>query len=367
MVAYQPASPMRFGRIYREQLGSSPTVTTWLHARATDVVLSDDHTRVAAVRVRTSAGGTFAVNARAVVLAAGAIENARLLLASCTQQTDGIGNGRGVVGRFYMDHPKGPCGLLHVSSRFATLPHPRYSLSHRGLRFGVRLSDGAQARLGVLDSYVRLTPMFIDDATRPALAELARRRVGALRDRDAVQGLARDLPALTAHSWFRVANRGIRMTYEIRNFLEQEPRRESRVELSDRRDALGELLPRVTWSLSELDRRSIVELHRALALDVEARGIGRMESPLLSQDWAAVDDWPIAVDAAHHLGTTRMGTSLATSVTDPDGQVHGVANLFVSGGSLFPTSGYANPTLTIIALALRQSEHLARTLGIEVT
>jgi choline dehydrogenase-like flavoprotein len=62
-----------------------------------------------------------------------------------------------------------------------------------------------------------------------------------------------------------------------------------------------------------------------------------------------------------------MGTSLATSVTDPDGQVHGVANLFVSGGSLFPTSGYANPTLTIIALALRQSEHLARTLGIEVT
>lgn len=64
---------------------------------------------------------------------------------------------------------------------------------------------------------------------------------------------------------------------------------------------------------------------------------------------------------AHHLGTTRMSDDPAFGVVDRDCRVHGVANLYVAGGSVMPTSGHANPTLTIVALALRLGEHLAST------
>ena len=83
---------------------------------------------------------------------------------------------------------------------------------------------------------------------------------------------------------------------------------------------------------------------------------GRVESPLLT---AQDEPWPISRDASHHMGTTRMGTDPSTSVVDPDCRVHGIDNLYVAGSSVFPASGYANPTLTIIALALRLGDHLA--------
>jgi len=56
----------------------------------------------------------------------------------------------------------------------------------------------------------------------------------------------------------------------------------------------------------------------------------------------------------------RMGTSAATSVVDRDCRVHGYGNLWVAGSSVFPTGGYANPTLTIVALGLRLADALAR-------
>ncbi len=59
------------------------------------------------------------------------------------------------------------------------------------------------------------------------------------------------------------------------------------------------------------------------------------------------------------MGTTRMGHDPSTSVVDRDGRVHGMANLYVAGSSVFPAAGYANPTLTIVALALRLADHLA--------
>ena len=62
----------------------------------------------------------------------------------------------------------------------------------------------------------------------------------------------------------------------------------------------------------------------------------------------------------HHIGTTRMGDDPRTSVVNADGRIHGVSNLFVAGSATFPTSSQANPTLTIVALAVRLADHLKR-------
>jgi choline dehydrogenase-like flavoprotein len=83
---------------------------------------------------------------------------------------------------------------------------------------------------------------------------------------------------------------------------------------------------------------------------VEASGIGRI---------IPVAGSIINADAHHHLGTTRMHRDPRRGVVDPDGRVHGTANVFVVGSSVFPTGGYANPTLTVVALALRLADHLA--------
>jgi choline dehydrogenase-like flavoprotein len=74
------------------------------------------------------------------------------------------------------------------------------------------------------------------------------------------------------------------------------------------------------------------------------------------------EGWPTSMTGGkHHIGTTRMHADPRFGVVDPDCRVHGCANLHVAGSSVFPTSGYANPTLTIVALAVRLSEHLKRT------
>jgi choline dehydrogenase-like flavoprotein len=69
---------------------------------------------------------------------------------------------------------------------------------------------------------------------------------------------------------------------------------------------------------------------------------------------------PCYTDASHHMGTTRMSEDPRSGVVDRNSRVHGVDNLYVAGSSVFPSAGHANPTLTIVALALRLAEHLRR-------
>jgi choline dehydrogenase-like flavoprotein len=68
-------------------------------------------------------------------------------------------------------------------------------------------------------------------------------------------------------------------------------------------------------------------------------------------------------NAHHHAGTTRMGLDSHTGVVDPQGRVFGLENLYLAGASIFPTAGYANPTLTVVATALRLAAHVDTALG----
>jgi choline dehydrogenase-like flavoprotein len=147
---------------------------------------------------------------------------------------------------------------------------------------------------------------------------------------------------------------------------EQAPNPDSRVRLTGERDAAG--LPRVAldWRLGELDVRSVAVLVAALDRELGRLGLGRVEpaSWLEQGAWRTdplVSSHPIG--GYHHMGTTRMGTDERTSVTDAEGRVHGLANLWIAGSSLFPTGGWANPTLTIVALAMRTADRIGAELG----
>jgi choline dehydrogenase-like flavoprotein len=238
------------------------------------------------------------------------------------------------------------------------LPHPGYWDGRPGrYRLGVRLSSELQQREGLLDAYLRFHPILASEGRGPdALRELRRHPSTAIRSRKVMGDLVHGLPDLARFARFKITNRGRVQSAEIHNFLEQVPRPDNRVTLSDRTDRFGTPLPRLAWSIGDLERETIRRLHALLDEDLRRRGFGAVDSPLLGGE---TEPWGITDDASHHMGTTRMGDDPSTSVVDRDCRVHGVENLYVAGSSVFPTAGYANPTLTILALALRLADHLS--------
>jgi choline dehydrogenase-like flavoprotein len=113
----------------------------------------------------------------------------------------------------------------------------------------------------------------------------------------------------------------------------------------------------VDWRLGELEARTVAAMVRTVAGEFERLGAGRVEP----RRWALADP-ATAVrglrDCYHHMGTTRMSAAPAEGVVDRDCRVHGIANLYVTGSSVFPTSGWAHPTFTAIALSQRLADHL---------
>jgi choline dehydrogenase-like flavoprotein/threonine dehydrogenase-like Zn-dependent dehydrogenase len=360
LVFHEDAEPLRFGRLLRARLRPGDGVDVVTLANVTEVRLDDLGARVAGVDVVTINGRRFVVRAPVVVLACGAIENARLLLASRARRPAGLGNAHDVVGRYFQDHPKGFTGILPVDPSAPRLPASGYwpaRATARGrTRWGIGLTEDTQRREEVLNSYVRLEPEVLDHVPKgvAALKRAARGRVRGLDPRH-LAGVAAEAPTLVRLARFRLRNEGPIAVVRVRSFLEQEPRRSSRVRLSDRRDPLGRPLAAVDWDLSDLDRRSVRVLHEALARAFRRHGLGELDADLADGSPA----WDELSDASHHAGTTRMGTDPRTSVTDPSGEVHDVPGLFVAGPSLFPTSGYANPVFTIAATALHVADAVA--------
>ena len=360
IVFHEDAEPLRFGELLRQRLGPADGVDLFTLSNVTDLRLDEAGTQVAGVDIATLTGRRFQLNAGVVLLACGAIENARLLLASRARRPAGLGNQHDLVGRYFQDHPKGFTGVIAVEPSASRLPASHYWAGRRAergyIRWGVGLSASAQERAEVLNSYVRLEPVVLDTLP-PGIAALRSARRLRLRNLDPRRfaSVASERTELARLARFRLRNEGPIDAIQVRSFLEQEPRLENRVRLSEHRDRFGAPLAAVDWSVSDLDRRSVRVLHEMLAVEVRNQGIGELHAEL--DDGA--EAWTSMIDASHHAGTTRMGADPRTSVTDPCGQVHDVGGLFVAGASLFPTSGYANPVFTIAATALHVADHMA--------
>jgi choline dehydrogenase-like flavoprotein len=142
-------------------------------------------------------------------------------------------------------------------------------------------------------------------------------------------------------------------------FSEQAPNPESRVTLTDPPDALGLPRARVEWRLGDLERRTVATMASAVARELERLQLGTVRPASWVDDGSG--DTAALHDGFHHMGTTRMADDPRRGVVDRDLRVHGVEGLYVAGTSAFPTSGWANPTLTAMALSIRLARHLTRT------
>jgi choline dehydrogenase-like flavoprotein len=382
--------PQNFGKVLRP-IAERDGVDVWLDATVQQVLV-DPAGAARGVRVRSSKGVEFELAAPRVVLATGGIENARMLLLSPGNDGGALGNAHDQVGRYFMNHPKNYGGVLHLNRPVDELPY-FFGCLYQGFAgyAGLRLREDLQAERRLLNSYVRFEPLFpwsdnegveslvllvkksgalfrfwkrskrdqvveiVDYSETGDDSDLQNQRKAAFDWIKVLGNVVFNLPSVLSYAWFRaIARKRPKVKRaRLRNFMEMEPDPDNRVVLSETRDDDGRPLPRIISRCTDLDRRSMLAVQEVLRSEVERLGLGRLESDL------TVDDpWPIDQDASHHVGTTRMGRDPRSSVVDPDLQVHGVPGLYCAGGSVFPTSGCANPTMTIVALSVRLARHL---------
>jgi len=383
---YQFSPPTRFGDRYGDEMKASRNITVLFNANVTNIGLAANATSAEKLAVTTLSGKRGSVKARHYVIACGGIENARLLLASNDVATSGVGNNRDLVGRYFMDHLYDSVGSLLVSERPARLldqyaeitpgksghplaksrsradtvmfqaamsPSPAFQRRHKtaGAALFVR-GDWSRVDEGVSAVYDAIALEGAGTAGKFGghLLDILRHLDTTLPEvKDIVQGKPADhLPLLFA-------------------IAEQVPNRSSRIKLAAEKDALGMPRAQIDWRLSEQDRKTFAQLPDLLAREFGRLGIGRVHKAVWLDDDAPYlyrNDFSRILEAGrHHSGTTRMAHDPALGVVDADCQVFGVSNLSIAGSSVFPTIGSANPTLTIVALALRLADHLKTRLG----
>ena len=371
-------SPTDFARVHRAELEKAPNLSVLLYANAVEIECDAAGERVTRLQVATTQRRRLFVSAGLYILAAGGIENPRLLLISRAHRRASLGNEHDLVGRFFMEHPHfyvGPftpgascpgLDLYTVSAEEGSLrpgpviaglsPSPELLRRERllGASLGFYVRKAHQAGAEYSSDGVASLERLIDAARRGELPDDAARCA-----REVLAGAAPIARNLLA----RVLARG-RTQLVARLALEQAPDPNSRIFLSSRRDALG--LPRVLldWRLGEVDRRSALRFLEIARDALRASGMGEIQSHL-DRVLRERLRWPSTLRGAHHhMGTTRMHRDPKLGVVDEHCRVYGVENLYVAGSSVFPTSGYANPTLTLVALALRLSDHVRARLGI---
>jgi choline dehydrogenase-like flavoprotein len=330
-----------FTEIHLDELRRAHNVLLCLNATLVELERPAGQRSVSLARAQCLSGRRLSVRARMFVLAAGGIENARLLLLA--QHRHGLDDESGLLGRCFMEHPRDSSRRLVPSDRRAFDRYGLYDL-HRGERGVVSgrlaLTESTRRRQQLPAMSVSLSPL-PRELPWPAaerwrarlLGERPRRRTGWSRTR----AKARRFSAI-----------------ELLLNLEQAPHPDNRITLSEERDRFGLPKAALHWRWRAFDQDQLVRLHAVVAGELERLGLGRVE---------VVSTAPPDPNAHHHMGTTRMHQDPRRGVVDQHGRVHGLANLFVAGSSLFPTAGFANPTLTIVALALRLAEHLEQALS----
>ena len=304
---------------------------------AADVVAIDnDGRQVTALKLRDRSGRELTVKARHFILAAGCVNNVNLMLHTDRKAPELTAEVRDWLGRGFMQHLRAHCGdvvqtpwqFRSLQRRLNVFPRPDRGFHEVGLAI-----DPAHARdreIGNAAAFLQYTPRW--PANPLALVQPA---IGKLRGRVTI------FPRGSA----RLVVDG-----------EQQVSRESRITLDRSVGPNGMHRSNVDWKVSGADTRTVIEMARATCAWLKRADLGDLRlSPSLSDE--TIDPNAI-VDSNHPLGGTRMSARPADGVVDPDGRVHGTANLWVLGGSAFATGGHGNPTLTMVALALRLAARL---------
>ena len=349
---HQP--PLRFGKVYRDEIVKAHNISTFLYANVVNIATDHAARSVTRLRVACLEGNNFWVTAKLFIVATGAIENARLLLLSNNTQSGGLGNQNDLVGKFFMGHPIIEAGLFLPSDPFLPMGLYKYSkpiIGNAKIIGHLSLSAETQRSGKLLNLNAFLDPVSISERGLPSLKRFLKGEFDSwLKDLRNVIG---EIDGVASAVFWKVF-RGVTpiKAFRLRCTVEQSPNPNSRVTLSLERDALGQNRTQIDWRLSSIEKRSLIRSLTIMGEEFGRAGLGRLKITLDDHD----SSWPPGT--CHHAGTARMHVDPKKGVVDENCRVHGISNLFIAGSSVFPTVGHANPTLTIVALAVRLADHV---------
>lgn len=345
-VYFSLGPPVLFAEKYREFLSTSDRVEVLLHANLVEIEMDPSTGAVSAFVYKGYEENARArkATAKAYVLALGGIENARILLSERRRQANFLGRAMDHVGRYFMEHLHYAIGYFVWQSENTIFGKENWFVAPT-IQW-MRDQGIANARFKLIPDH------------QPDEISLKNKIKAEVREQLCANDIVNDFLQ-------SIRNFRCRPMFNAGRFSvasEQVPNWNSRVALADNTDRFGINRARLDWQLTAFDNKTI----RTGALEV-AKYFARQDiyrvklfNWILDEE-SELPGQPEVDDGVgnHHMGTTRMGITERDGVVDRNCRVFGTKNLYIAGSSVFRTGGHANPTFTIIQLALRLADHLS--------
>ena len=347
-----------FARLHNKTLTTHPNIHLWLHSSVVELIIEGG--TATGIRCRTLTGVETVFHARNYIFALGGIESSRFFL---QPRPGGLPwNRSGLLGQHFQDHID--CNAALIEPHNLAVFHDAFDpiITH-GFKYlpKLRLPPRLQAQLGTLS--IGSTMSFEDTGKVRMQAKHTIRNIMRGRFSDVSGGnlthTAKHVPMLFRQAWRYYVQRRAYAPPTVRILLrihcEQEPTSRSSITLTDQRDPLGLLRIRFDWQISERELETI----RQYVL-IAQRSLARVARITPAPDLMSGSSKFLARcdDSNHHMGGMRMSTSDATGIVDTDLRLYGLTNTYICSSAVFPSSGFSNPTHTVLALALRLSDHL---------
>ncbi|MDH4091589.1 MAG: GMC family oxidoreductase [Cyclobacteriaceae bacterium] len=338
-------------KFYKDDIVNSKNIHLYTYSTVTDIRANNNVSNIQHVVIKNLAGKTHTVKAKHFILAGGAIQNARILLAANTQAPRGLGNDNDIVGRYFMEHLEIQTAELWLFKPFPTDLFT-FFFDRPKLWCELAIAENVQIENKILNGTAGLSPL--------SSAKNKKERMEIWQDEDPRKSLDNMLK-----NWDESSQKAeeeikgsIERAYEFQTRIEQAPNPDSRITIGTEVDALGVPRANLHWQLTELDKRSIRKVNQIIGQQVGISGIGRVKLKEFLRD-ENDNAWPTGTNGGwHHMGTTRMSDDPKKGVVTANCEVHGIDNLYVAGAGCYATSGAPNPTLTLVALSLRLSDYV---------
>ncbi len=360
-----PFKMRNFAQAFANDLSSDNDLNVWLNASVVSLerVVLGNTQHIEVVKAQSSNGRQLQVRPQAVVICAGALESTRLLLAFDEESDASITRNGDSLGRYFADHLSVTCG------RFICRDWRSYNLAVSPIFSGgvmrtprLELSGSAQQRMGLPSAFAHFTFVTHGDTGFDVVRNILRKRQGESQKTGlSLSMLGRVVNDVSAMAFWRGIHRRLWIPRQadllLQVDIEQMPNRNSRLTLSNNRDAFQRKRLAIEWQIKPDDVKVINTVAQCAVdawQDSQLSKVADLQLTLPDK----YDSFDSLYDVYHPTGSLRMGYSAKTSVVNKDLRLWATDNCYISTTAVFPSAGSANPGLTHLALTARLAKHL---------
>lgn len=364
-----PFGARNFSVAYANELKDDTGLDVWLNAAVVEICNHGSGAgHVAEVVARSPNGRELVVQPEHVVVAAGALESTRLLLAYDEVTGGDITRSGAPLGRYFADHLSVPCARFKCQD-WKAFNQQVAPIFDRGVMRTPRLelTSDAQEKYGLSSAFAHFTFATKGQTGFDLVRSILRRRQGEQTDLTIKPSkLFSALVDVSSMVFWRYVYKRLWIPREadlvLQIDIEQLPNRDSRLLLSDERDKFGRKRLVVDWRITAEDVtviKRVAELAMAAWENSPLHASATIELAIPDE----LDSFSAPYDVYHPTGSLRMGSTSSDSIVDGNLKLWASDNCFVTTTAVFPSAGSANPGMTHLALTARLAEHLSARLG----